>query len=215
MAYRILLADDHKIVRDGLKALIEKELGMEVVAEAESGRKALRLARKLKPDVVIMDVSMPDLNGIDATRQILAELPGVKVVALSMHSQKQFVEGMLKAGVCGYLLKDGAFEELINAVNTVMRGRFYLSPDITGVVVGDYLKFHRDHPNENAKELTPREREVLQLIAEGQSVRNIAEELHISVKTVETHRSHIMKKLDLHTVADLTKHAIREGMTAL
>jgi DNA-binding NarL/FixJ family response regulator len=215
MACRILLADDHKIVRDGLKALIEKELGMEVVAEAESGRKALRLARKLKPDVVIMDVSMPDLNGIDATRQILAEVPRVKVVALSMHSQKQFVEGMLKAGVCGYLLKDGAFEELINAVNTVMHGRFYLSPDITGVVVGDYLKFHRDHPNQNAKALTVREREVLQLIAEGQSVRNIAEKLHISVKTVETHRSHIMQKLDLHTVAELTKHAIREGLTAL
>ena len=208
MTCRILLADDHKIVRDGLKALIGKEAGMEVVAEADTGRKALQLSRKTNPDVVIMDVSMPELNGIDATKQILHDVPQVKVVALSMHSQRQFVEGMLNAGVSGYLLKDSAFEELIDAVRTVMTGRLYLSPDITGVVVSEYLRYRQtggDHPQ---VQLTLREREVLQLIAEGQSVKTIAEKLHISIKTVETHRSHIMHKLDLHTVADLTKYAL-------
>jgi len=215
MSCRILLADDHKIVRDGLKALIGKEAGMEVVAEADTGRKALQLSRKTNPDVVIMDVSMPELNGIDATRQILHDAPQVKVVALSMHSQRQFVEGMLNAGVSGYLLKDSAFEELIDAVRTVMTGRLYLSPDITGVVVSEYLRYRQASDDRPQVQLTLREREVLQLIAEGQSVKVIAEKLHISIKTVETHRSHIMNKLDLHTVAELTKYAIREGLTAL
>jgi len=212
---RILLADDHKIVRDGLKALIAKEAGMEVVAEADTGRKALQLSRKTKPDAVIMDVSMPDLNGIDATRQIVNELPTVKVVALSMHAQRQFVEGMLNAGVSGYLLKDSAFEELIDAVRAVMAGRLYLSPEITGVVVSEYLRYRRADNDQPQAELTLREREVLQLLAEGHPVKRIAEKLHISIKTVETHRSHIMYKLDLHTVAELTKYAIREGLTAL
>ena len=215
MTCRILLADDHKIVRDGLKALIGKEAGMEVVAEADTGRKALQLSRKTNPDVVIMDVSMPDLNGIDATKQILNDVPQVKVVALSMHSQRQFVEGMLNAGVSGYLLKDSAFEELTNAVRTVMTGRLYLSPDITGVVVSEYLRYRQASDDRLQAQLTLREREVLQLIAEGQSVKTIADKLHISIKTVETHRSHIMNKLDLHTVAELTKYAIREGLTAL
>ena len=215
MTYRILLVDDHKMVRDGLKALIEKEAGMDVIAEADTGRKALHLSRKLKPDIVVMDISMPELNGIDASRQIVSELPGVNVVALSMHSQKQFVEGMLKAGVRGYLLKDGAFEELINAVRTVMTGRIYLSPDITAVVVNGYLKGGLAGREPQSGMLTLREREVLQLIAEGQSVKKIAEKLCISIKTVETHRSHIMNKLNLYSVAQLTKYAIREGLTAL
>lgn len=215
MNCRILLADDHKIVRDGLKALICKEAGMEVVAEADTGRKALKLSKKTNPDVVIMDVSMPELNGIDATKQILNDVPQVKVVALSMHSQRQFVEGMLNAGVSGYLLKDSAFEELIDAVRTVMTGRLYLSPDITGVVVSEYLRYRQASDDQPRVGLTLREREVLQLIAEGQAVKTIAEKLHISIKTVETHRSHIMNKLDLYTVAELTKYAIREGLTAL
>jgi DNA-binding NarL/FixJ family response regulator len=212
---RILLADDHKIVRDGLKALIEKEMGMEVIAEADTGRKALQLSRKLKPDIVVMDITMPDLNGIDATRQIVGEMPGIKVVALSMHSQKQFVEGMLKAGVSGYLLKDGAFEELIDAVRTVMTGRLYLSPDITGIVVSEFLKYHKAAQDAEAEVLTLREREVLQLIAEGHTVKATAQALNISIKTVETHRSHIMKKLELYTVAELTKYAIRLGLTPI
>lgn len=215
MTWRILLADDHKIVRDGLKALIGKEAGMEVVAEADTGRKALQLSRKTKPDTVIMDVSMPDLNGIDATRQIVNELPTVKVVALSMHAHRQFVEGMLNAGVSAYLLKDSAFEELIDAVRAVMAGRLYLSPEITGVVVSEYLRYRRADNDQSQAELTLREREVLQLLAEGHPVRRIAEKLHISIKTAETHRSHIMNKLDLYTVAELTKYAIREGLTAL
>jgi DNA-binding NarL/FixJ family response regulator len=212
---RILLADDHKIVRDGLKALLDKEADMSVVAEADTGRRALQLSRKVKPDVVVMDVSMPDLNGIDATRQIVAELPSIKVVALSMHAQKQFVEGMLKAGVSGYLLKDSAFDELIRALRTVIAGRHYLSPDITGIVVDSYLESNHDGGGVSTAVLTAREREVLQLIAEGHSVKHIAENLHISVKTVDTHRSHIMNKLDLHNIADLTKYAIREGLTTL
>ena len=156
MTCRILLADDHKIVRDGLKALIGKEAGMEVVAEADTGRKALQLSRKTNPDVVIMDVSMPELNGIDATKQILHDVPQVKVVALSMHSQRQFVEGMLNAGVSGYLLKDSAFEELIDAVRTVMTGRLYLSPDITGVVVSDYLRYRQARDDQPLGNLTLR-----------------------------------------------------------
>lgn len=215
MVQRILLADDHKIVRDGLKALIEKEPGMEVIAEAATGRIALRLSRKLSPDIVIMDITMPDLNGIEATRQIVSELPKVKVIALSMHSEKQFVEGMLNAGVSGYMLKDSAFEELISAVKTVISGRLYLSPDITGLVVTEYLKYRQAGQNSATNDLTPREREILQLLAEGHSTRDVARRLNISIKTVETHRSNIMRKLDLHTVAGLTKYAIREGLTAL
>ena len=215
MTCRILLADDHKIVRDGLKALIEKEMGMEVIAEADTGRKALQLSRKLKPDIVVMDITMPDLNGIDATRQIVGELPGIKVVALSMHSQKQFVEGMLKAGVSGYLLKDGAFEELIDAVRTVMTGRLYLSPEIAGIVVSEFLKYRQAAQDSETGVLTLREREVLQLIAEGHTVKATAQALNISIKTVETHRSHIMKKLELYTVAELTKYAIRQGLTPI
>ena len=215
MPYRILLADDHKIIRDGLRSLLEKETDMVVAAEAENGRKALQLTRKINPDVVIMDVSMPDLNGIDATRQVLEEQPGVKVVALSMHSEKQFVEGMLRAGVAGYLLKDTAFEELVKAIRVVCAGKKYLSPDITDIVLQDYLHPAAAIDDQPAVLLTTREREVLQLIAEGRTTREAADKLHISVKTVETHRKNIMEKLGLRTVAELTKYAVREGITSL
>jgi DNA-binding NarL/FixJ family response regulator len=214
MPHRVLLVDDHKIVRDGLKALLEKEADLSVVAEAESGREALKLARKFKPDVIIMDISMPDLNGVDAARQILGENPDGKIIALSMHSQKQYVEGMIRAGVCGYLLKDTAYEELVKAIRLVCAGKKYLSPDVTEVVLSGYL-----NPAETGDlpetSLSGREREVLQLIAEGRATREIADALHISVKTVETHRKNIMDKLDLHTVAELTKYALREGITSL
>ncbi|KPJ74226.1 MAG: LuxR family transcriptional regulator [Deltaproteobacteria bacterium SG8_13] len=215
MTYRIVLADDHKIIRDGLKALLEKEREMEIVAEAENGRQALQLVRKHNPDIVIMDISMPDLNGIDATRQITSEQPSVKVIALSMHSQRQFVDGMLRAGVSAYLLKDTAFEELVKAVRIVLSGKKYLSPDVTDIVFQDYRQPPVFDAAEQTAELTQREREVLQLIAEGRATKEIASRLHISVKTVETHRKHIMEKLDLHTVAELTKYAIREGITSL
>ena len=215
MPYRILLADDHKIIRDGLRSLLGKEEDMVVVAEAENGRKALQLTRKLGPDVIIMDVSMPDLNGIDAARQIIGEQPGIQIVALSMHSEKQFVEGMLKAGVSGYLLKDTAFEELIKAIRVVCAGKKYLSPDVTDIVLHEFISPTVTTDDQPATALTIREREVLQLIAEGRTTREIASKLNISVKTVETHRKNIMDKLGLHTVAELTKYAVREGITSL
>jgi len=215
MGIRIILADDHKITRQGLRSLLEAIADMEVVAEAENGRGAVELAKQFSPDVIIMDVSMPDLNGVEATRQILADNPAVRVVALSMHSDTLFVSEMLKSGAGGYLLKDCAFEELEQAIRTVMQGKSYLSPSISGVVVEDYL--HRLGREEVSalQVLTDREREVLQLMAEGQSTKQIALKLHISAKTVETHRRQIMNKLDLHTVAELTKYAIRKGLTAL
>jgi DNA-binding NarL/FixJ family response regulator len=215
MTIQVLLADDHKIVRDGLRVLIERCHDMQVIAEAEDGRKALQLARKHKPDVVIMDISMPDLNGIDATRQILEELPGAKVIALSMHSDKQFVDGMLRAGAVGYLLKDCAADELIQCIRIVLSGRICLSPGITGFLVNEYLHPTRDEVLAPPTELSVREREVLQMIAEGHSTKNIAESLHISIKTVETHRKNIMEKANLHSVAELTKYAIRQGLTSV
>lgn len=216
MTIKILLADDHKIVRDGLRSLLEKQDNLEVVAEAENGRKAVQLALEKKPDVVIMDVSMPDLNGIEATRQIVEELPDTKVVALSMHSDKRFVAGMLQAGASGFLLKDCAYQELARAINTVVSHQTYLSPEITGIMVNEYLTSLATPQDQSvASPLTSREREVLQLIAEGWSTKEIAAHLYVSIKTVETHRRQIMRKLNLHTVADLTKYAIREGLTSI
>jgi DNA-binding NarL/FixJ family response regulator len=213
--YRVLLADDHKIIRDGLRSLLEKEKDMVVAGEAENGRQALQLTRKLNPDVIILDISMPDLNGIDAAKQILGEQPSVKIVALSMHSEKQYVEGMIKAGVSGYLLKDTAFEELVKAVRLVCAGKKYLSPDITDIVLRDYLSPPDVKDIEQAPDLTLREREVLQLLAEGRATKEIAERLNISIKTVESHRKNIMSKLNLHTVAELTKYAVRHGITSI
>ena len=215
MSIRILLADDHQIVRDGLRALIEQQPDMEVVAEAEEGRTAVQLVQEQSPDVIIIDVGMPDLNGIEATSQIRTMALGVKVIALSMHSDRRYVTGMLRAGASGYLLKDCAFEELVRAVHAVAAGQTYLSPAIPGVVVEDYVRHIEPDDESHSSPLTAREREVLQLLAEGQLSRQIAEHLHVSVKTVETHRQNIMEKLDLHTIADLTKYAIRTGLTSL
>ena len=215
MAITIIIADDHQILRQGLKTLLEKEPDMEVVAEAEDGRKTVTLVREFTPHVVIMDVNMPDLNGIEATRQILSEYPEMKVIALSMHADRRFVINMLKAGAHGYLLKDCAFEELAQAIRLVMASKTYLSPGVAEIVVKDYV--HRlPGPAQTAfSVLTAREREVLQLMAEGKSTAQIAELLHISVKTVETHRQQIMHKLGMRSVAELTKYAIREGLTSL
>lgn len=215
MAIRVLIADDHAIIRDGLVALLEKNKEIEVVGQAENGRRAVHLARKIQPDLVVMDVSMPDLNGIEATRQVLAENPDMKVIALSMHSDKRFVMGMLQAGAAGYLLKDCAAEELTTAITAVAAGKKYLSPDITGFVIDDCLVHPEDSHTCAATLLSNREREVLQLIAEGNSTRETADILFVSIKTIETHRRQIMKKLDIHSVADLTKYAIREGLTTL
>jgi two-component system response regulator NreC len=215
MPIRILIADDHKIVREGLTALLRQHPHMEVVGEAENGRQAVQLAASLQPQVVIIDIGMPELNGIEATRQIVAESPGTKVIALSMHSDKRFVKGMLKAGAAGYLLKYCASEELVNAIQMVMANRVYLSHDITGIVVEDYVQKLADSDASPFQSLTPREREVLQLLAEGHSTRQIADTLHVSVKTIEVHRKQLMDKLGLNSLADLIKFAIREGLTSI
>ncbi|OGG55418.1 MAG: DNA-binding response regulator [Candidatus Handelsmanbacteria bacterium RIFCSPLOWO2_12_FULL_64_10] len=216
MGIRILLADDHRIMRSGLRSLVEKEPDMEVVAEAEDGRMAVKLVEDLSPDVVVMDIGMPGLNGIEATRQITERASGVRVVALSMHSDRQFVAGMLGAGASGYLLKDCTFSELVRAVRTVAANQVYLSPCIAGVVVEDYVRHTSasgGYPDFFV--LTAREREVLQLLTEGETAKEVASCLRVSVKTVENHRQKIMEKLDLHSIAKLTKYAIRAGLTSL
>ncbi|MBN1796534.1 MAG: response regulator transcription factor [Sedimentisphaerales bacterium] len=215
MTIRVMIADDHKITRQGLCSLLGKKTDIEVIAEAQNGRNAVELAKKLHPDVIIMDVSMPDLNGVEASKQIIQDNNNVKIIALSMHSDSLFVSEMLKSGASGYLLKDCAFEELEQAIRTVLDGKAYLSPSISGVVVEDYLHRLSKTGLDNVQVLTDREREVLQLLAEGKSTKQIALKLHISAKTVETHRRQIMNKLDIHTVAGLTKYAIRKGLTAL
>jgi len=197
------------------RGLLQQNEDMEVVAEAADGRRAVELAHELSPDVIVMDVGMPGLNGIEATRQITQREPDTKVVALSMHSDRRFMGEMLKAGAKGYLLKDGAFEELSGAIRSVVQDKVYLSPKIADVVVDDYVRRqHNPEPSAFAK-LTPREREVLQLMAEGRATKEIALDLRVSIKTVETHRRQIMEKLNIYSVAELTKYAIREGLTSL
>ncbi len=215
MSLRILIADDHRIMREGLRSLLEKQPGMEVIAEADNGRTTVQLSRKLKPDVVVMDIAMPDLNGIEATRQIVTETPGVKVTALSMLSDTKFVREMLSAGASGYLLKDSAFEELGNALHTVMKNQTYLSPKIASLVVKDYLGTILMKDSSVSPVLTNREREVIQLFAEGKTTKEIASCLYLSIKTIETHRKRIMDKLGFSSIAELTKYAIREGLTSL
>ena len=216
MNIRVLIADDHKIMLAGLRSLLEKQTDFEVVGEAENGRKAVQMALEKTPDVVVMDVSMPDLNGIEATTQIVESLKETRVIALSMHSDKRFVMGMLRAGASGYLLKDCASQELANAIYQVAAGKKYLSPEITGVVIDDFLLGGASEGvAATASVISAREREVLQLIAEGWSTKQIASHLYVSIKTIETHRRQIMKKLDLHTIADLTKYAVREGFTSI
>jgi len=210
---KVLIADDHQIVREGLRSMLEKEPGIIVVGEAEEGRTTLRLARELTPDVIIMDVAMPDLNGIEATRQIVAEFPTIKVIALSMHDDRRFVLHMIKAGAKGYLLKDSAFKDLAKAIRVVVANKTYLSSEIADIVVKDYLATTASEESSAFYLLSPREREVLQLIAEGKTSNQVAENLHVSIKTVETHRAQLLRKLKVKSVAELTKYAIREGLT--
>lgn len=212
---RILIADNHRLFCEGLRTLFATRPGMEIVGEANNGRMAVRLARELSPDIVIMDIGMPELNGVEATRQIRAELPHVKVLAVSMHSDRQYVSGMLAAGASGYVLKDSAFTELAEAIRVVSQDGCFLSPDIVGLVVDDYVHRLAPSPASAAARLSEREREVLQLMAEGHATGEIADRLHISRKTVETHRKNLMLKLELRSVAELTKFAIREGITSL
>ncbi len=215
MGIKILLADDHKMMREGLRALIEEQPDMTVIAEAADGRSAVQYAASLSPDVVIMDVSMPRFNGIEATRKIVAKLSHVKVLALSMHYDRKVVMEILNAGASGYLLKDCAFEELVCAIRAVADHRTYLSQQITDVVINEYVR-RLTKPGSSAEPiLSAREREVLQLLAEGNSTGEIAAHLEVSAKTVETYRKKIMVKLNIYSIAGLTKYAIREGLTSL
>ena len=215
MSIRILLADDHSIMRQGLRSLLEKEPDIDVVGEAEDGRKALHLVRELLPDIVVMDISMPNLNGADATRQIVHEFPKVKVIALSIHSRRAFVADMLKAGASGYVLKECPFDDLVEAIRIVAAGDKHLSPKVAGVVVSDYVKRLSGSVESPLETLTAREREVLQLVGEGKNTKQIALQLHVSIKAIEACRRKIMEKLDAHSIAKLVKIAIRGGLISL
>ena len=215
MRMRVFLVDDHKIFREGLKTMLEKQPDIEVVGEAENGREAVGVVPELLPDVVIMDVVMPEMNGIDATRQIVAKSPSVKILGLSMQADIRYVTEMLKAGASGFLLKDCDFNELLLAINTVRENRTYLSPGINENMIRDYLNVLSKDTLSSFSLLTMREREVLQLMAEGRSMRNIADHLGLSVKTIETHRQNIMDKLGIRSIAELIKYAIREGLATL
>lgn len=215
MSTRILLADDHTLVREGLRSIIEQELGMAVVGQAADGREAVALAMELLPDVIVMDVHMPLMNGIDATREIRSRFEQMKIVALSMHRDQNFVSDMFLAGAHAYVLKHCALDELERAIRCVLAGRKYLSTDLADLVIEGYVRQRCEEFADPAQELSPKERNVLQLIAEGKSTKQIADLLHISVSTAESHRKHLMEKLNLHSVAELTKHAVRIGLTEL
>ena len=215
MKVRILLADDHQIMREGLKSLLGKRSSVEVIAEAENGIEALAIAHRERPDVIIMDIAMPDINGIEVTRQLKAELADIKIIALSMHSDRRFVSEILKAGASAYVLKQAAFEDLEKAIKAVMLNRTFLSADILESVVSDYVNQLSTSEYDAYRQLSDRERQVLQLLAEGNSTKEIAFKLHVSVKTIESHRQNIMNKLGIRTLAGLTKFAVREGLTSL
>jgi len=214
MSIRIVLADDHAIVRHGLGQGLGQEAGMEIVGQASDGRSTVEMARELRPDVVVMDISMPNLNGIEATREIQRETPEVRVVALSMHSAERYVTEMFRAGASGYLLKDCDFAELAQAIRAVAEGKTYVSPSISNVVVNDLAQAEGKTEPTAFSLLTQREREVLQLLAEGKTTKQTALRLHISPKTVEAHRLRVMNKLEIDNVAQLTKYAIQEGLTS-
>lgn len=207
---RVILADDHTILRDGIRALLADEAGIQLVGEAEDGRAAVRMACELKPDIVIMDIAMPLLNGLEATRQIKRHLPGTEVLILSMHDNEEYIRQVLAAGAMGYILKDAAARELIEAIKTVRRGEAVLSSAITRLVIEDYLRWGGVQPEDENSNLTPREREVLQLIAEGYTNKAIAGILCLSIKTIQAHRANLMGKLDLHDRGELIKYAIQK-----
>jgi DNA-binding NarL/FixJ family response regulator len=215
MSIRILLADDHEIVRLGLRHVIEGQADMEVVGEAGDGRAAVNLTGQLKPDIVIIDISMPILNGFEAVRQIRHQSPDTKIIVLSMHHKRQYVLRMLKAGVSGYILKNKVDDDLVRAINAAAANEVYLSSKITGMVASDYANGPFKSDQMASDVLTPREREVLQLLSEGRSTKEAALSLSISIKTIESTRRQIMEKLNLHSIAELTKYAISEGITSV
>lgn len=213
---KIVLADDHRIVREGLSALLRQQPDFELVGEAEDGLAAVKLARTLQPDVVVTDISMPGLNGVEAVRRIHLEVPTIKVLCLSVHDETAMVLSVIDAGAAGYVLKDASFEELVRAIRQVMTHRIYLSPALVGIFVEKYRT--RETPELQvvvASPLTAREREVVQLFSEGYSSNEIATRLNVSAKTVASHREHILAKLRIRSIAELTRYAIREGLTSL
>jgi len=213
MSHRILLVDDHQMFREGLKSVLKSETDFVVAGEAENGIQGVELSRELAPDVVIMDISMPEMNGIEATRRIHAESPGVRIIILSMHTEKHFILGALKAGAAGVVVKNSASAELVTAIETVVSGKTYLSPAISHVLVQNLLD--SGDSDTGGKVLSPREREILQLIAMGKGAKEIGYQLGISNKTVEANRMHLMNKLEITNMVDLVKYAIREGIIEL
>jgi DNA-binding NarL/FixJ family response regulator len=211
MSIRIILADDHEILRHGLSRSFLNTEDIEVIGQAKDGHTAVELAKELSPTIIVMDIGMPDLNGVEATRQITKESPRVKVIGLSMHSSNKYVREMFKAGASGYLLKDCPFEELAKAIRTVAEGKAYVSPSIGETVIKNYVSELEEETAFSV--LSQREREVLQLMAEGKTTKQVAGQLHISPKTVEAHRLRIMNKLNIDNIAQLTKYAIQEGLT--
>ncbi len=213
---KVLLAEDHTIVRKGIRALLDGVIDIEVIGEAEDGREAVEKVSQLLPDVVLMDNTMPILNGLEATRQIKKQFPKIMVLILTMHTDEEYIFRFLQAGASGYLIKKTAPKELVSAIKAVYRGDSFLSPSISKKVIDEYLHYVEEASKPNSyTQLTDREREVLQLIVEGFSNKEIAEQLHLSVKTVGNHRLNLMEKLDLHNVSDLTKYAIRKGIISL
>jgi two-component system response regulator NreC len=213
MKIRILLVDDHTILRAGLKMMLNAQPDMDVIGEAHDGRQAIQESQRLRPDIVLMDITMPDVNGIEATRQIKKALPDVKILILTMHENDEYVFQALRAGASGYILKEAADTELISALHVVQNGNFYLSPSAQSVMVGDYLqRVNAGEEKDSYNILTEREREILKLVAEGFTNNQIGELLVISPKTVDTHRTHIMDKLNLHSRAELVKFAMRRGL---
>ncbi len=210
---RLILVDDHKIVQHGIGQSLEMEADMEVVARADTGRAAVLMAAQHKPEVMVMDISMPEMNGMEATRQILAADPTIKILALSMHREKIYVMGMLNAGAAGYVLKSCAYTELLEGIKTILSGQIFLSPEIAPLVVNQPVSPDETETNRHSP-LSTREREVLQLLAEGRTSREIAERLGISFKTVDIHRSNLKKKLDIRSIAGLTKFALSQGVTS-
>jgi DNA-binding NarL/FixJ family response regulator len=211
---KILIVDDHGILRQGLKFLLEKETDMKVVGEAEDGVSAVRLTKELSPDVVIMDISMPNLNGIEATSLIVREVPGTKIIALSMYSNKKFIIDVLKAGASGYVLKSYLFDELVKAIRAVAANERYLSPKAASVLVDEYINKTLANKSTEGDILSERERKILRLLAEGKSIKEIALSLHLNPKTADANRRQIMDKLGIYNTAELTKYAIREGLTS-